>query len=158
MTATKQRINTHIKWMVRRDMPAVLAIEAQCFELPWLETDFIQCLRNRNVIGMVATVENDTVVAGFMIYELHKHRLHVLDFAVHDDWRYKGIGASMVKKLTTKLSSDRRSRVTLEIRDSNLDAQLFFKRMGFLCVRVLRDFYDDTTDDAYLFQFRYADA
>src|SRR5438046_713436 len=30
----------HIRWMIRRDMPAVLAIEQECFEFPWYEADF----------------------------------------------------------------------------------------------------------------------
>ena len=47
----KQLVRTHIRWMIRRDMPEVLAIEAASFEFPWLEDDFIRCLRQRNCIG-----------------------------------------------------------------------------------------------------------
>ena len=78
----------HIRWMIRRDMPAVLRIENACFEFAWNEEDFIRCLRQRNCIGMVA--EDDEGVVGFMIYELHKNRLHVLNFAVHPDQRRGG--------------------------------------------------------------------
>ena len=70
----------HIRWMIRRDMPSVLDIESRCFEFAWSEDDFIRCLRQRNCIGMVA--EEDNQVVGFMIYELHKNRLHILNFAV----------------------------------------------------------------------------
>src|ERR671912_367951 len=75
----------HIRWMIRRDMPEVLAIEEQSFEFPWSEEDFIRCLRQRNCIGMVA--EHNERVVGFMIYELHKTRLHVLNFAVNASYR-----------------------------------------------------------------------
>lgn len=152
-TATKNQISTHIRWMVRKDMPEVLAIEQACFEWPWQEDDFIRCLRQRNAIGMIC--EHAAKVVAFMVYELHKHRLHVLNFAVHPEWRFKGAGAAMVKKLVTKLSHDRRSRIMLEVRETNLDACLFFKRMGFRCVSVLRGFYEDTPEDAFLFQYRY---
>ena len=81
MTAhDKQSLRVHIRWMIRRDMPEVLDIENDGFEFPWSEEDFIRCLRQRNCIGMVA--EHDERVVGFMIYELHKTRLHVLNFAV----------------------------------------------------------------------------
>jgi ribosomal-protein-alanine N-acetyltransferase len=118
--------------MIRRDMPAVLSIENQSFEYSWSEDDFIRCLRQRNCIGMVA--ERDDRIVGFMIYELHKTRLHVLNFAV---------------------ANDRRNRIMLEVRETNLEAQLFFKQLGFRAVSVLRDFYEDTVEDAYLMQYRY---
>jgi len=138
--------------MIRRDMPEVLAIEQQSFEFPWQEDDFIRCLRNRNVIGMVCEAADRT--AGFVVYEILKNKLRVLNFAVHEDWRYKGIGSAMVNKLTSKLSYERRTQIVLEIRESNLDAQLFFKRMGFRAVGVLHDFYEDTAEDAYRFAYR----
>ena len=43
----------------------------------------------------------------------------------------------------------------LEVRETNLDAQLFFKGLDFRAISVLRDFYDDTVEDAYLMQYRY---
>ena len=41
----------------------------------------------------------------------------------------------------------------LEVRETNLAAQLFFRQRGFKAISVLRDFYDDTTEDAYLMQY-----
>ena len=146
-------INVHIRWMIRRDMPEVLDIEQASFEFPWSEEDFIRCLRQRNCIGMVA--EYDERVVGFMIYELHKDQLHVLNFSVRPDVRRRGIGMQMVNKLIGKLSQQRRNRIVLEIRETNLAAQMFFKNLGFRAVSVLRDYYDDTVEDAYVMQYRY---
>ena len=156
MKAKKQDVCVHIRWMIRRDMPEVLEIENQGFEFSWSEEDFIRCLRQRNCIGMVAEFEERVV--GFMIYELHKNRLHILNFAVHSSNRRQGIGTAMINKLTSKLSHQRRSRILLEVRETNLEAQLFFRDSEFRAVSVLRDFYDDTTEDAYLMQYRYQPA
>ena len=139
--------------MIRRDMPAVLGIENKSFEFSWNEDDFIRCLRQRNCIGMVA--EEEDRVVGFMIYELHKNRLHILNFAVGADQRRSGVGLAMISKLLGKLSNERRNRIMLEVRETNLEAQLFFKSIGFKAVSVLRDFYEDTDEDAYLMQYRY---
>ena len=144
---------THIRWMIRRDMPEVLAIESDSFEFPWCENDFLRCLRQRNCIGMVA--ERDNKVVGVMIYELHKSRLHILNFAVSSRHRRTGIGSQMISKLVGKLSTERRNRILLEVRETNLAAQLFFRSSGFRAVSVLRQFYEDTPEDAYLMQFRY---
>lgn len=149
----KQQVGVHIRWMIRRDMPEVLDIENRSFEFPWSEEDFIRCLRQRNCIGMVAEYEEHVV--GFMIYELHKNRLHVLNFAVRGEMRRRAIGSSMARKLISKLSHQRRSRIMLEVRETNLAAQLFFRQLGFRAVTVLRDFYADTTEDAYLMQYVY---
>jgi ribosomal-protein-alanine N-acetyltransferase len=151
----KLQVRVHIRWMIRRDMPEVLAIERASFEFPWSEEDFIRCLRQRNCIGMVA--EHEERVVGFMIYELHKSRLHILNFAVSSDARRRGVAAQMTNKLIGKLSAQRRTRIMLEVRETNLTAQIFFRSAGFQAVSVLRSFYEDTPEDAYLMQYRYED-
>src|ERR1700745_3786824 len=118
------QLRVHIRWMIRRDMAEVLEIERGAFEFPWFEEEFIRCLRQRNCIGMVA--EHGERVVGFMIYELHKTRLHILNFAVHHAYRRQRIGTQMIQKLVGKLSSHRRTAITLEVRESNLAAQLFY--------------------------------
>src|SRR6266513_133071 len=149
------QLRVHIRWMIRRDMAEVLEIERSAFEFPWFEEEFIRCLRQRNCIGMVA--EHGERVVGFMIYELHKNKLHILNFAVHPAWRRLGVGAQMVAKLISKLSSHRRTRITLEVRETNLSAQLFFHRQEFKAVRVLRAFYEDSGEDAFLMEYRFGD-
>ena len=149
---TEKELQVHIRWMIRRDMPDVLQAEQECFAYPWTEEDFLRCLRQRNCIGMVA--EQGDKIVGFMIYELHKNKLHIMNFAVHPDWRRTGIGTQMTRKLVSKLSSHRRTRITLEVRETNLPAQLFFQTQGFVALRVLRGYYEDTGEDAYLMQYR----
>jgi len=144
-------LNVHVRWMIRRDMPEVVTIEREAFEFPWSEEDFTRCLRQRNCIGMVAEMA-DSVVA-FMIYELHRTKLHMLNFAVLRSHRRLGIGTRMMEKLMAKLTPDRRGRIMLEVRETNLPAQLFFRSLGFRATTVLKDFYQDSTEDAYLMQY-----
>src|SRR5271155_4886166 len=131
----KDQLRVHIRWMIRRDMPEVLQAEQESFEYSWTEEDFLRCLRQRNCIGMVA--EQGEKVVGFMIYELHKSKLHVLNFAVHPSWRRCGVGAQMI---------------------GNLVAKLFFRKMEFRAQRVLRSFYEDSGEDAFLMEYRFAGA
>src|SRR5947208_3372161 len=148
----KEQMRVHIRWMIRRDMPEVLQTEQESFEYAWTEEDFLRCLRQRNCIGMVA--EQGEKVVGFMIYELHKSKLHILNFAVHPNCRRLGVGAQLVQKLISKLSTHRHTRITLEVRETNLVAQLFFQKQGFKAVRVLRSYYEDTGEDAFLMQYK----
>jgi len=155
-TTEADRLRIQLRWMIRRDMPEVLAIEQEAFEFPWSDEDFTRCLRQRNCIGMVAEV-GDSVVA-FMIYELHRTRLHVLNFAVRRSHRRLGIGTQMMGKLFAKLSVERRDRILLEVRERNLPAQVFFRSLGYRAITVLKDFYEDSTEDAYVMQFLSAEA
>ena len=70
--------------------------------------------------------------------------------------RMRGIGRQMAEKLASKLSSQRRTRITLEVRETNLPAQLFFKKVGFRATTVLRSYYEDSPEDAYVMQFQCA--
>lgn len=149
----EEKLSVRIRWMIRRDMPEALAIEESSFEFPWTEEDFVRCLRQRNCIGMVAE-RNDKIV-GFMIYELLQSELHILNFAVRKEFRRMGVGSQMMEKLVSKLSYGRRDRIVLEVRETNLDAQLFFKKQTFRAIDVLRDYYEDTIEDAYLMQYKY---
>ncbi|MFK7819565.1 MAG: ribosomal protein S18-alanine N-acetyltransferase [Planctomycetaceae bacterium] len=147
-----QQVRVQIRWLIRRDMPEVLEIERESFEFAWTEEEFLCCLRQRNCIGMVA--ELDHQIVGFMIYELHKSRLRILNFAVAPSGRRMQIGSQMVGRLIDKLSQQRRKEIILEVRETNVAAQLFFKKRGFMALQVLRNHYEDTAEDAYYMRYR----
>ena len=62
----------------------------------------------------------------------------------------------MVGKLIGKMGC-RQERITLEVRETNLAAQLFFSKQGFRAVKVLHGFYDNG-EDAYFMQYNYSGA
>ena len=145
------RINPHIRWLIRRDMEEVLAIERASFADPWTEEGFIQALRQIDCIGLAA--EYDDVIVGYTIYEGDRTRLHVLNFAVHPDWRRRGIGEAMITRLLTKLSLHRRIKLTLCVKEDNLDAQIFFRDMGLRAAGIARGYFDGGVD-AIAFEYR----
>ena len=140
-----------IRWMIRMDMPEVLDIEGASFEFAWTADDFVSCLRQRNCIGMVA--EEHERIVGFMVYELRKESLHLLNFAVHPKHRRCHVGKLMIDKLKDKLSQQRRRSISLNVRESNLQAQLFFRSQGLLATDVVRGFYEDVNEDAYVMEY-----
>ncbi len=144
-------VPVHVRWMIRRDLPEVLRTELASFEHAWSEEDFLRCLRQRHCIGMVAEMGEQLV--GFMIYEVHKTSLHLLNFAVHPAARRMGVGTRMIQRLIEKMEAHRRRKITLVVRERNLAAQLFFRKMGFQAVRLLRGFYSDSGEDAYQMEY-----
>jgi len=147
-----QQLKVQIRWLIRRDMAEVLAIEQNSFEFSWSEEHFLEYLRQRNCIGMVA--ECNQQIVGFMIYELHKSKLRVLNFAVAPGMRRRSVGTQMIQRLIDKLAQQRREEIELEVRETNLSAQLFFQNHHFKATEVIRAHYEDTTEDAYRMQYR----
>jgi len=146
------QLRVHIRWMIRRDLPEVLQIEEDGFEFPWTEREIMDALRQQNCIGMVA--EQGERVVGFMIYKLYPKHLHLVSLAVARDCQRRGVGRLMVDKLVEKLTRQRRVRITLETRETNLAAQLFFRSQGFRATAVFHEFYADSPEDAYLMVYR----
>ena len=141
-----------IRWLIRRDMPEVLQIERDSFPQPWTDEDFLCCLRQKNCVGMVA--EWDHQIVGYMLYELHRSRLTLLNLAVLPKARRKAVGALLINRLKDKLSPERRSSIDLDVRETNLDAQLFFQSRGFVATGVIGGHYPDTCEDAFSFIYR----
>jgi ribosomal-protein-alanine N-acetyltransferase len=137
--------------MIRRDMPGVLEIERASTSRPWDEQIFLCCLRQTYCIGMVA--EKGEKVVGFMLYDLNKTSIEVTNFAVHPDYRLAEVGTQMVLKLKSKLSAHRRTRITSVVRETNLGAQLFAQKMGFLATSVIRSHFGDSGEDGYRMEF-----
>lgn len=134
-----------MKW----DKPPILDIENEAFEFPWRGEDFDHCLECGSTMLYVAEYENQVV--GYSVFDLLPNIIHILNFAVDHRFRRLGVGSQMVAQLLEHLSWQHKWRIMLEIRESNLRAQLFFKKNGFRAIRTLHDFYEDTPEDAYVF-------
>lgn len=153
----KSKLDVQIRFLVRRDMNQVIEIDKQSFSISWTEEEFLYCPSQRNCIGMVA--EQDHRVIGFMCYELHKEYLRLLRFAVDPKYHRQGFGTAMINVLVEKLEySPRRTKIILEVQETNLSAQLFYKALGFKAKNVLRNHYfeDDIFEDAYIMKYSIA--
>jgi GNAT superfamily N-acetyltransferase len=102
-----------VRWMIARDLPAVLDIEAGCGE--WDEEQFRAALRNRTTIGMVACdPAEEREILGFMVYTLEKKLLVLQKFAVHPEFRRRGIGSALLARLVYKCEQHKRERIVFE--------------------------------------------
>lgn len=137
-----------IRWMIRRDFPEVMAIEANSFGCPWSEDEMLNCLRMNKVIGKV--VDDGERILGYVVYEMMAFERSILNIAVHPQCRRQGIGRAMIGKVCHANDGERSLRVV--VRERNLDGQLFFRDCGFRAERVLRGQFDDTDEDAFLFR------
>jgi ribosomal-protein-alanine N-acetyltransferase len=140
----------HIRWMIQRDHSAVAKIEKASFEYPWSEKDFVLARRPKDRIGFVA--EHSEIVVGYMIVEVQPRCVRLINMAVHPGYRRQKVGSQLIDHIGKKYLDQRHSRchVELEIRETNLGGQLFFKNKGFRAVATINGLYQETKEDAYL--------
>lgn len=147
----KSESRIDIRWLIRRDMDEVLRIEAESFGVNrWSEAEFLACLRQRNCIG-VTIVRDYSEVLGFMIYELNKQKLTILNMAVQPASRRQGLGRLAIDRMKVKLSQQRRTSVQAHVTEDNLNAHLFFSACGFRCEKTERG---DNGRDRLVFAYR----
>ena len=130
--ATVSTDRFQVRWMIRRDMASVLAIEAANGG-DWQEETFLSNLRERNIIGMVVE-KNQLDIVGHMVYVLHKKRLEVVNFGVCPKHKRRGIGTRMLNKLKGKLNENSRRQLTIDVPDTKLDFHLFLRANSFLAI------------------------
>lgn len=138
-----------IRWMIKRDLDDVVAIERQSFTHPMTKNEIKDILKERNSIGMV--VEDEAgVVLGWMCYKLDHDQLWLEHIVVHPLYVRHGIGSAMIDKLKSKLSPSRMSVLVVRVDDDNLAAHLFFAANDMRAIGVDRKHFDDGSD-AYVF-------
>lgn len=135
------------RWMIRRDLPSVLEIDQECFDCPWDEREIVLLLRLRDNIGWVA-VQKERVV-GYMVYTLHPNGIHLLSLGVQANLRRTRIGTALIHKLKGKLCTNRRNKITTEVSEENLTAQLFLRQRGFMASGVVTTKYRRPHSEAY---------
>jgi len=147
-------MNVHVRWLIRQDLPQVIECDF-CSYPSWTAEDIASKLHLRNTIGMVA--ECGSTIVGYMVYSLHKDHLNVIKLVVHPDYRRRGVGTALFEKLKSKLSHHRRTHITFVVHELLLGGQLFLKKMGAVCTKILPSYFDEDgvdVHDGYLMIFR----
>lgn len=139
-----------IAWMIRRDVPSVLAIDDASYPQPWTEDELVECLQKRNRIGIV--VKDGDMIRGFAVYELQKERLALVRLAVDPYHRRQGCGTALIDRLKHKLAAQRRRELWADVPD-NLDtcSFRFLASCGLRAVQMFRG--KDGERDKYRFVY-----
>ncbi|MEN6507128.1 MAG: GNAT family N-acetyltransferase [Planctomycetaceae bacterium] len=151
--ASPINLQVHVRHVIRRDMPDILRIESACFENPWSDFDFKRVL-SCMAIGIVAEVNGR--VAGFAIYYLEVDRVDLANLAVDPAFARRGVGKAMVEFVKGRVRMYSRKRIIVHPAENNLDGHVFFRAMGFRCVRIMPRYYKEHGLDGYRFVWRNA--
>jgi ribosomal-protein-alanine N-acetyltransferase len=120
----------NLRWCIRRDDKQILAIDDVGYVEPWSQADLLTALRNRDVIGIVAEDENRRVI-GFCVYRLERETVRILRLAVEPRERRNGVATAMIERLKSKILTQRRSQIVVEVDGHQVFAQHMLSRCGF---------------------------
>lgn len=129
-----------------RLLTQVIPVENRCHtKLHWTKSNFIETFELESVQGAVAF--HGKGVAGYLILYLSVDTTEIINLVVDAPLRRLKIGTSLIDYAAGKAASVGSKRLVANVRETNLDGQLFMKAQGFECVSIDPDYYRNTTAD-----------
>lgn len=147
----RRRPRVLVREMVAHDSRAVLEIERLSWPPAWRwdRRDFLLAFQRPNLRVIVSELADGTI-AGFCIFTVRYRSIRILNLSVHPEHRLRGHGRRMVDWLGRRLNR-RRNAMVVDVIESDLAAQKFFHRTGFLAIYTIDRPYRDSDLDAYRF-------
>ncbi len=126
------------------DLLQVVEIARLSFPLPWSHTAFIEELNNPLSRSLVAEV--DQRVVGYLCCWCVAGEVHILNLAVHPDYRHRGIARRLMQQVLEEARLEGVKTVSLEVRKSNEPALSLYYHLGFHPVGVRQRYYENGED------------
>jgi ribosomal-protein-alanine N-acetyltransferase len=130
------------------DVPRILRIERMSFTSPWSEAAFRQEIHKQYALSRVAEFSHDVI--GYICVNYLFDEGHILNLAVHPDFRRQDIATTLMKDALQELGKKGCTFFYLEVRVSNLAAKTFYERLGFSIVAFRKNYYISPEEDAAL--------
>ncbi len=134
--------------MTSHYVPQVAAIEAQCFSDPWSERVIASELENPLSLWLVA-LDGERVV-GYIGAQSVPPEADVMNVAVAQAHRRRGIARRLLEALIAALSGAGITSLTLEVRVSNGPAICLYEGLGFSQVGCRKNYYSNPREDALI--------
>ena len=124
---------------------AVAELEKQNFSEPWPEIAVRSELTNQLALWLVAM--EDGVVAGYVGSQTVLQEADMMNIAVGEGFRRRGIARMLVEELIRRLDA---YQLTLEVRASNAPAIALYESLGFAQVGLRKNYYHKPKEDALI--------
>ena len=129
-------------------LPALAALERQCFTPPASEARLKEKLGNGHFFGLVALMNGE--VAGFIGVDEISGEAFIDDLAVFPQHRRQGIASALLARAETGAILRGCEKIHLECRESNEAALRLYEKRGYKRVGRRKNFYESPREDAIL--------
>ena len=144
--------------ILMKDLRDIVRIENECFIHPWNPSIFMFLAENQGHVldhdgkTSMLVVADDGIIVAYVVwkYNLLERKGHLLNIAVDQGHRRKGIARSLLNHVFSSLIDANAALCNLEVRESNASAQSFYREMGMTPIKRNIHYYGD--EDAIIYQ------
>lgn len=139
-----------LRILSENDFSELLIIEALSHIAPWDRGTFERCWQ-AGYQGWV--IEYNNKIIGFIIITLYAGESHILNIAIHPDFRSQGFGQQLLEHALAIAKSKGANIAFLEVRKSNDSAISLYQKLGFVQIGERKAYYPDKSgrEDALVF-------
>jgi [ribosomal protein S18]-alanine N-acetyltransferase len=138
--------------MTVADLPEILTIETASFKMPWSETLFYNEILKTISVARVAKIYGKVV--GYLCANVIIDEGHILNLAVHPEYRGLGIASRMIQEMLEIMRVVNCRSVFLEVRVSNEEARKMYEKFGFGLLGTRKNYYILPVEDAVVMVLR----
>ena len=137
----------HLRGVERSDLDALFALDQQCFRpgIAYSRADLRYYLAHPRSLSIIAEDDSTKAILGFIIAESYlEHGRpigHIITIDVAPSERRKGLGGRLMNAMLDRLTGVGAAILRLEVAVDNIDAQAFYRRLGFSQTGRIRGFY-----------------
>ncbi len=154
MITPETLVELRFRRMRLEDVEQVYAIDVLSFALPWSERSYryevTENQSSRTWVAEGADAQGRTQIVGMIVTWIILDESHVATIAVHPDFRRLGIGRQLLAHALLDTAKNGAIQAFLEVRRSNLAAQVMYRQFGFEVNGVRPKYYLNNNEDALL--------
>ena len=141
-----------VETLTAEDIPAVTALERQCFSSPWDEKLYLAALR-RPYFRLWGIKFSGKLAGYISIYHLGAE-MEIINIAVDPGLRRQGVGARLLAYARAEGLASGVERIILEVRRSNAAAIALYAAQGFMPAGIRSNYYPDTGEDGLVYELQ----
>ena len=136
----------------REHIKDIARLEKICFSEPWSEETVLDAFVNGT--KFFVAVENRKVL-GYIGISCVIDEGYITNVAVFPEYRKKGVGTALLQRVFSHAKDESLAFVSLEVRESNINAIGLYEKLGFKQEGKRRDFYRNPKEDALILTKRF---
>ena len=130
------------------DLPLVEGVEQRAYPTPWSRTMFSGEISRPGSRCYGAFAKK--ALAGYLIVARYTDAWHVMNVAVDEPYRRRGVARLMLETMLQETDVDGSRGHTLEVRVTNVSAIRLYESLGFRPAGMRRGYYTDNREDALI--------
>lgn len=135
-----------------KDFEQIYGIEQACFVEPYTREQLMYEF-SENPLNRILVAYDEDKISGFVDYMITFNSATISQIAVLPNYRKKGIGSKLLEEMEKsfpKEIDDVVETITLEVRESNINAISFYKKNGYENVVIKKHYYKNGENAVYM--------